>query len=145
HAPIIRCTRPGSFYHKRRIRRSIAMEPARANPLPRQDRYAMTYSFLLVNFNMWGLVERCIGQIKSRVDPGEQYEIVIADNSTDIRFRAPDEFAQTDPTARVVRIEQNNGWVDALNHILPTARGRFVVIMHPDVTLDEGCLGKLRA
>jgi GT2 family glycosyltransferase len=104
----------------------------------------MTYSFLLVNFNMFGLVERCIGQIQAGVRPGDEYEIVIADNSTDARFSIPEAFVRTNQKIKVVRISQNKGWVDALNQILPLASGEFTVIMHPDVTLGENCLGQLR-
>jgi N-acetylglucosaminyl-diphospho-decaprenol L-rhamnosyltransferase len=102
----------------------------------------MSYSFLLVNFNMWGLVERCVREIAAKVPAGERYEILIADNSTDDRFRVPDGFRHA--AVRVTRVTENRGWVDALNRILPEATGRFVVIMHPDVTLDDGCIGALR-
>jgi GT2 family glycosyltransferase len=103
----------------------------------------MTYSFLLVNFNMWGLVERCVREIEANVAiaPGD-YEILIADNSTDGRFRVPDDYAN--PAVRVTRITENRGWVDALNRILPRVVGRFVVVMHPDVTLAPACIPALR-
>jgi GT2 family glycosyltransferase len=106
---------------------------------------AMTFSFLLVNFNMWGLVARCVEEIAAGVSAEDSYEIVIADNSTDERFRAPDDPSLLPAHVRVVQISENRGWVDALNRIIPEARGRFVVIMHPDVTLEPGCLGTLRS
>lgn len=102
----------------------------------------MVYSFLLVNFNMWGLLERCIREIEAGVDD-DRYEILIADNSTDDRFRVPDGFDH--PAVTVTRVAENSGWVDALNRVLPEARGEYVVIMHPDVTLAEGCIPKLRS
>jgi GT2 family glycosyltransferase len=102
----------------------------------------MRYSFLLVNFNMWGLLERCIREIEAGVE-GDSYEILIADNSTDDRFRVPDDFAH--PAVTVTRVAENRGWVDALNRVLPAARGQYVVIMHPDVTLADGCIGALRS
>ncbi len=104
----------------------------------------MTYSFLLVNFNMWGLVERCIGEIIARAESDGNFEIIVADNSTDARFAAPDHVVRSEPRLRIVKIAENKGWVDALNRILPTASGQYVVIMHPDVTLDESCLGHLQ-
>jgi GT2 family glycosyltransferase len=104
----------------------------------------MTYSFLLVNFNMWGLLERCVREIDSKVSGGgNTYEIFIADNSTDSRFCVPDDFHH--PMVSVTRVAENRGWVDALNRILPQASGRFVVIMHPDVTVADGCIDTLRS
>ena len=104
----------------------------------------MTYSFLLVNFNMWGLIQRCIREIESNISgANDAYEILIADNSTDKRFSVPDDFAR--PSVSVIRLAENRGWVDALNYVLPKASGRYVVIMHPDVTLAQGCLDTLRS
>lgn len=104
----------------------------------------MRYSFLLVNFNMWGLLERCIREIEARVDVGNgDYEILIADNSTDGRFRVPDYFSH--PAVTVTRVAENRGWVDALNRVIPAAKGQFIVIMHPDVTLADGCIAALRS
>jgi GT2 family glycosyltransferase len=105
----------------------------------------MTYTFLLVNFNMSGLVERCVREIHAHLSPADVYEILIADNSTDDRFRVPAYLAEADPRVTVLRISENCGWVDALNQILPQATGRFIVIMHPDVTFGDGCLDALRA
>jgi GT2 family glycosyltransferase len=102
----------------------------------------MVYSFLLVNFNMWGLLERCIREIETGVDD-DRYEILIADNSTDERFRVPDDFEH--PAVTVTRVAENRGWVDALNRVLPAARGEYVIVMHPDVTLAEGCIPALRS
>jgi N-acetylglucosaminyl-diphospho-decaprenol L-rhamnosyltransferase len=105
----------------------------------------MNYTFLLVNFNMWGLVERCVREIQTHVDAGDRYEILIADNSTDARFRVPDGFERTNENVKVSRLAENRGWVDALNAILPKATGEYVLIMHPDVTFGAGCLTTLRA
>lgn len=103
----------------------------------------MTYSFLLVNFNMWGLIERCIREIEGNVAGNDEYEILIADNSSDERFAAPERFSH--PRVSVTRVAKNRGWVDALNRILPQAMGGYVVIMHPDVTVAEACIETLRS
>jgi GT2 family glycosyltransferase len=103
----------------------------------------MTYSFLLVNFNMWGLIERCIREIEGNIAGSYDYEILIADNSTDDRFSAPEHFEH--PAVSITRVAENRGWVDALNVVLTKARGRYVVIMHPDVTLADGCIDTLRS
>ena len=103
----------------------------------------MTYSLLLVNFNMWGLIERCIGEIEGNVGGSGEYEILIADNSSDERFSAPRGFNR--PRVSITRVAENRGWVDALNRVLPLASGEYVVIMHPDVTLACGCIETLRS
>lgn len=103
------------------------------------------YSFLLVNFNMSGLLERCVASIEAQLDANADYEILIADNSTDERFRVADEFEERHAKARVSRLKENRGFVHALNRLIAVARGRYVVIMHPDVELNLNCLDELSA
>lgn len=103
----------------------------------------MVYSFMLVNYNMSGLVECCIESIETEVG-SDTYEIIVADNSTDPMFRLADSFAELHKRVRLVRLSENRGWIDSLNAILPFATGDYVIIMHPDVTFGGGCLRTLR-
>jgi GT2 family glycosyltransferase len=107
-------------------------------------REVVTYSFLLVNYNMKGLLPLILEQLRSEVGGAEPYEVLIADNSTDADFRLPASFEREWPEARVLRQEQNRGFVDALNHIAPEAGGRYVVVLHPDIEFRRGCLSQLR-
>ena len=104
----------------------------------------VTYSFLFVNFNMWGLLEKCIHALFESLENDEPYEIVVADNSTDPAFAAPENCAGLYPQIKLLRLAENRGWVHALNQALPLAAGRFVIIMHPDVEVTPGCLARLR-
>jgi GT2 family glycosyltransferase len=104
----------------------------------------MTYSFLLVNFNMAGLLQRCLASIE-RECAGSAYETLVAENSTDPRFAVSEEMAARHPHLRLIRLEENRGFIDALNRLVPLAAGEFVVIMHPDVELEPGCLAALGA
>lgn len=101
------------------------------------------YSFLLVNYNMWGLAERCLREIEASV-ADEEYEILLADNSTDGEFRAPPDCTKAFRRLSLIYLEQNNGWVDVLNRLIPLASGDFVVVMHPDVRIPPGCFAALR-
>ena len=104
---------------------------------------AVRYSFLLVNYNMGKLVSLCTDRIAVEMGQ-ENYEIVVADNSTDPQFRlGPDSFA-ADPRIRLVFLDHNRGLVDAVNRITHLARGEYVFIMHPDVEFVPGCADTLR-
>ncbi|HEX5444155.1 MAG TPA: glycosyltransferase, partial [Pirellulales bacterium] len=100
----------------------------------------MQISFLLVNFNMSGIVSNCVHNIQARCSSRVEYEIIIADNSTNPQFRLPANFIQEHPHVRHVVLEENRGWVAAINSIRQLACGEFVAIMHPDVELSENCI-----
>jgi GT2 family glycosyltransferase len=105
----------------------------------------MKYSFLLVNYNMAKLIRSVVKNIGRRVPVGSAYEVLIADNSSDSAHRlSPSSFVEHDKI-KVIPLAENRGFVDALNQLLPMARGEYVVIMHPDVELNEGCLEALTA
>jgi GT2 family glycosyltransferase len=103
----------------------------------------MEYSFLIVNFNMAGLVLRLIENLRNAVPIGTRFEIIIADNSTDPEMRLSSQALPADVRTKLLFVEPSRGFVAALNQIIPLARGRWVMIMHPDVELRAGCLNAL--
>jgi GT2 family glycosyltransferase len=48
-----------------------------------------------------------------------------------------------DRRVRIVPLGENRGFVDAMNCVLPAARGEWIVMLHPDVELREGCIARL--
>lgn len=103
------------------------------------------YSFLLVNYNMKGLIEQCIDSLAANLTCQNNYEIIVADNSTDDNFRIEQQFVHKHTNLTVIHIQKNEGWVAALNSILPKAGGDFIIIMHPDVVLCPGTLNALES
>jgi GT2 family glycosyltransferase len=101
------------------------------------------YSFLLVNFNMAGLVLRLIENLREAAPAGAAIEIIIADNSTDPEMRLSPEALPAGVNVRLQPVERGGGFVAALNQIIPLASGRWVMIMHPDVELSAGSLAAL--
>jgi len=101
-------------------------------------------SFLLVNYNMLGIVTRCVKSIEERLPAGDSSEILIADNGSDPQYKLPANFAEAHPRVRTISCE-NRGWIDALNRLFPLAKGKYVVVMHPDVGFENGCLERMFA
>jgi GT2 family glycosyltransferase len=118
---------------------SLATE-AQSSPT---DAGPVEYSFLIVNFNMAGLVLRLIENLRVAAPGGAVFEIIIADNSVDPDMRLRSEDLPAGVRTRLVFVEPSRGFVAALNEIIPLARGRWVMIVHPDVELRTGCLAAL--
>lgn len=100
------------------------------------------YSIFLVNYNMRGLVERCIGMLHSHMARLGNYEILLADNSNDPQFAITN---LPDDLRRNVTLFQLPGltYVQCLNHLTARSRGAWVLMMHPDVDLHTDCVARL--
>ena len=97
-------------------------------------------SFLIVNYNMAGLVKHCVSHLVDHLKPSRlDFEILVADNSTAPADALDDGFAQDRPEVTLTRARPANGWIPALNALIPQARGEVACIMHPDVELGPGC------
>lgn len=101
------------------------------------------YSFVIVNFNMAQLVRRLVKNIVAELDGQVEFEILIADNSTDPNMRLTEQMFDTASRVAVLSLQKNRGFVDALNQLLPRARANEIMIMHPDVELAPGCMRAL--
>jgi GT2 family glycosyltransferase len=100
-------------------------------------------SFLLVNYNMNGLVDQVIQSITSRLSNTDiSYEILVADNSTQNEYAFDINDSQRYSSTQFYFIE-NKGWVDALNFLFSKIDGEFICICHPDIEFDEDCIPKL--
>jgi GT2 family glycosyltransferase len=100
------------------------------------------WCFLLVNFNMAGLVRNVVRNISLQFERSSQYEILIADNSCEECGRLTPSSLPEGIPARLFPIE-NTGFVDALNYLIPLTNAEYVTILHPDVELAPGCVAAL--
>ena len=100
-------------------------------------------SFLLVNYNMAGLVQHCVGHLTDHLAAsGMSFEILVADNSDDPEHTLAGKPGWDRPGVRLTTLENACGWVEALNAIIPQARADVICIMHPDVELSPGAAGR---
>lgn len=103
----------------------------------------VTFSFLLVNYNMSGLVATVVRNIADRLPAGSTYEILIADNSSDPAQALHPGSLPPDLPITLLPQTENRGFVEPLNRLLDLAQGGWIMIMHPDVEFQEGCLEAL--
>jgi GT2 family glycosyltransferase len=96
-------------------------------------------SFVVVNFNMAGLVYKLVDAIRRQVLDQFSYEIIIGDNSTDPAFRVDGRYDGASDVD-LVRLPMNEGFVKASASLLAMARNKYVVMLHPDVDFKACCL-----
>lgn len=96
-------------------------------------------SVTLVTFDSAADLPRCLDALAAQTDPAA--EVVVVDNassddSAGIAARHP-------VVARVLRNGQNRGFAAAQNRAIGATRGRWVLVLNPDVTLAPGFLAAL--
>ena len=104
--------------------------PAPANPL---------VSVLIVSYNVKEHLLQCLEALRTNTDVPT--ELVIVDNASS--DGSGDAVAEAYPGAILLRESKNHGFGRAANIGLERCTGRFVLLLHPDVTVDSGCVGRL--
>jgi GT2 family glycosyltransferase len=110
-----------------------------APPKPKRDRTKFLVSALIVSSNVKPQLLQCLRAFFATADI--PVEAIVVDNaSTDGSAAAvTNEF----PQVTVLREPANMGYGRAANIGLERCRGRFVLLLNPDVTLDPQAVGRL--
>jgi N-acetylglucosaminyl-diphospho-decaprenol L-rhamnosyltransferase len=99
-------------------------------------------SIAMVLYNSSDSVRDCLRSIRAELDGGFA-ELIAVDNAS------PDDSAavlrRTLPTAEVVEMDENRGFAAGVNAALARARGRYWLLLNPDVVAPAGGLGHLIA
>jgi GT2 family glycosyltransferase len=114
--------------------------PILAKPVqPKPDRTKFVVSALIVSHDVKPQLLQCLRAFYSTADV--PVEAVVIDNASNDGSAAAvtDEF----PQATVLRESENLGYGRAANKGLERVRGRFVLLLNPDVTTDPQAIGRL--
>ena len=96
-------------------------------------------SALIVSYNVRELLVDCLRAFFASSDV--PVEAVVVDNAS--KDGSADAVAREFPQVKLVREARNLGYGRANNRGLQECEGRFVLLLNPDVTVGEACVGKL--
>jgi len=97
-------------------------------------------SILIVNWNSWDLLARCLGAISRQ--SYTDYRVFVADNASD--QPPPDEIFSLMPGMVFVQNERNDGFAKANNDLLEQATdSKWVVLLNPDAFPEPDWLEQL--
>ncbi len=97
----------------------------------------MDLSIIILNYKTSGLVRQCLRGIveaKARLD----YEILVVDNNSS--DGCLDWVKNNYPSVKTIDLSTNRGYSAGNNEGLRRAKGRYVLLLNPDVTVFEGSL-----
>jgi len=96
-------------------------------------------SVIVLNWNGRHLLPACLSALDRQTLTG--FELIVVDNgSTD---GSADWVAENYPTARLVRLDKNNGFCGGNNAGLRVARGQFIALLNNDIEVEAGWLAAL--
>lgn len=100
-------------------------------------------SIVLVTWNGWSLLERCLVSLSTAVRGLEGVEIIVVDNgSTD---GTADALAAEYPRVRLVAVDGNLGFARANNLGAAEARGSLLLLLNNDTVVAPDAIGALLA
>ncbi len=102
----------------------------------------MDLSIIILNYKSRELVKQCVKTI-GLLAPKISYEIIVVDNASNDGVGAM--LAERFPDVRFIASEVNSGFAAGNNLGIREAKGRYVVIMNPDITVLSGSLEEMMA
>jgi GT2 family glycosyltransferase len=93
-------------------------------------------SYIIINWNSKNDLSPCIKSILNQTIKPDEI-IIIDNNSTDGSVMLLQQLKKSYPRINIIFNSNNNGYCKAANQGLALAKGEFVVLMNPDITLDE--------
>ncbi|OGY68670.1 MAG: hypothetical protein A3B94_01855 [Candidatus Jacksonbacteria bacterium RIFCSPHIGHO2_02_FULL_43_10] len=104
------------------------------------DDPSLVLSIIILNYNSRGLLKQCVRSIEmSHVSV--PYEIIIVDNAS--RDDSVDMIEQELPHVRLIQSPKNLGYGGGNNIGIQHARGSYILILNPDVTVLNHSIEKL--
>lgn len=100
----------------------------------------MDLSIIILNYKTRGLLKECLKGIKL-IQPKFDYEVIVVDNGSG--DGTPAMIAEYFPDVRFIETGKNLGYAKGNNLGIKVARGRYIMIMNPDIVLFSGVLERL--
>lgn len=98
-------------------------------------------SIIIVNFNTYSFIKKCLESIESSTLAKKEYEIVIVDNNpnnTEISF-----LKRKFPSVLIIRNKRNTGFAAANNQGVKKSRGKYILLLNPDTYIFPETLRKV--
>ncbi|MEK7130334.1 MAG: glycosyltransferase family 2 protein [Patescibacteria group bacterium] len=100
----------------------------------------MTFSIIIVNWNVRELLEKCLLSI-SKFSGHFSYEAIVVDNASMDGSVAM--MRERFPQINLIANTKNLGFAAGVNQGIKQARGEFIVLLNPDVEIKESTLKNL--
>lgn len=96
-------------------------------------------SIIIVTYNSKDYIKKCLDSVFFYNDIGDSLEIIIVDNSSEIISLEMKEYLQREYKNLIIflRSKKNGGYGYGNNLGIQIAKGKYIAIMNPDITITE--------
>jgi O-antigen biosynthesis protein len=98
----------------------------------------MDLSIIIVNFNVFNHLLKCISSIVNTLVGNLCYEIIVVDNNSS--EGSIDELTVEFPQVKLIKMNRNAGFGAANNEAFKIAKGKFFLIINPDIVVKDNCV-----
>lgn len=95
-------------------------------------------SIIIVNFNTYRFIDKCLKSIYQSNFPRSQLEIIVIDN--DSKDDSVSLLKKNFPNIKLIQNKKNVGFAKANNHGIRQANGNYVLLLNPDTLVDTDTL-----
>jgi GT2 family glycosyltransferase len=100
----------------------------------------MYLSIIIVNYNVYKYLIKCIGSIKENLKTFE-YEIIVIDNNSP--DKSIEKLQNVFPDIKLLKLENNIGFGAANNYAVKHSSGKYLLLLNPDIIIQNNCIQKL--
>lgn len=97
----------------------------------------MDVSIIIVNYKTRGLVRQTLKSLRAAGIPLD-YEVIVVDNASGDGL--PETLRQEFPEVGLIALESNAGFARANNLAMRRSKGKYVLILNPDVMIERGAV-----
>jgi len=113
---------------------------AMAGPEKAMAEAAVDISIGVTTWNRREMLRECLESI-FRHPPPVPFEVIVVDNASG--DETADMVRASFPQARLIANSENRGWTGGCNQFARASRGRYVVLLNEDTTVEEDAFGAL--
>jgi len=100
----------------------------------------MDVSIIIVNFNSFDILRKCIHSIITHTNEKLKYEIIVVDNNSEGEI---EEFVKDFDSIRLVKLNYNSGFAFANNIGVKIAKGDYILLLNNDTVFIEDSISKI--
>jgi N-acetylglucosaminyl-diphospho-decaprenol L-rhamnosyltransferase len=113
----------------------------RVPPVPRVPADPTELSAIIVTYNSAAHIGRCLHALSAGMGPDRSWEATVVDNASrdDTTAIVGEQF----PWVKLIRLERNLGLAHGNNRGIRESRGRYLLVLNPDVSISPDGAGRM--
>lgn len=102
---------------------------------------SLKLSIIIVNYNSFSYLQKCLQSLYNSNFPGNQYEIILIDNASS--DNSPQLIKKEFPGIKLISNKSNQGFARANNQGIEKSLGEYILLLNPDTVVSHNTLSRM--